>query len=59
MNFTSRWILMKELQDRARRLFSISREDPEELLPGSDLSDTERRAELERELQRRSEKEAR
>jgi hypothetical protein len=47
------------LEDTAQNLTGVSREEPEEILPGSDLSERERRAAMEREAQRRSERNAR
>jgi hypothetical protein len=49
----------QELDDKVSSFAEVSREDPKDLLPGSDLSVEERRKELEREAQRRSERPAR
>ena len=50
----SGWELrFRELEHLVRRLFHVSRQDPEQELPGLELSDGERLAALRREATRR------
>ena len=57
MNWRNFGWQMRELQQIVRRRFNSSKEEPEILLPGADLSEDERHAAVEREAERREHEE--